>query len=1680
MNGHLFPLQNRGMSRDMSISKEENSMAWENLNIRVTAREHDTLLSVTNERGTKEIELNGILEGTTLIGWNVLNNHVILFTTETEDDDPQPAQVEFGVSPAVIEFGAEGGTETLSVEASGPWELTEDTEDEERESGLTPDRIYRIDYDGTGFSMVCGDTEEGGADAGSPLIGSPLYVGDLGFDAKHPIESIVYYETANIQKIYWLDGKNVLRFMNFTESLETRALWNNTYFDSNRRTRLGLNVSITKDNSGNTRANGVVQYLITYHNMHGQETGYVWVSDLVYLSPRDKGGSPDGTNSNSVTLSISGLYGEFSRFRVYAVFRSSLDGTVSGYLVSDNTISGDTAIVVDDGNYLSAVDATSLLYLGGHAVVAGTMTHKDQTLFLGDLRSVGKNGTEKLEKAIHGSMFDLSGTGGKFVWGSTWEAKDSVVSFMLTFGDVTDGDAASIPYVENAGLYPNNNQLELTSSKITTFKGGEKYRFGLMFRTDNGKNSTTFWIGDKVNPYYPEIDAANHTIRRPLVRCVVPVSVVNAAVDAGYVAVTLMTAKADYSDRSVLAQGIVNPTMFNVWDRYQDRLYSCSSWLTRPRNSGFASSHFEPVHNSTSTTGELQCNFWDGVDAPTPYYRQYTSSGMTDSGGVVSVGDMVDTLQGKPDFDHWMILYRIYRYSQAVSVGYMLFRVTMPSDAEPTDTIPYGGTLLDIVNDAQLSVAYNPSVTVQYTLASGKKCKIFIAYWLHNGRNKHSAAYSNLYESLLAYEMPADYIIDNNDFVSMSGSCDNDNDRKKDRWFAPTSRGLTKFMSIQEAIVQASWQSISAVATNASSKKYLSSFYKKHLYFVDENIVTVNSPELEQEAVSFDSSELNFRIVGVAKVTGNISDYVVETGESKYPGQNLVQMNFSSESPSENPDGLLSYPLFTECGLLLKGDSEDGKTDLERTDDDFKWTGTPVWYWLHMWHKSGGIPGIKAGNGYDDDSSVSDAAMFSDLQHKVFANMRYSYETVYSDSFLEYSPENIDIRQYSYLNSQYVNLNTGNGRISYNANLKQGVGVPGSLRYPILYSAAGVANGTTPNWFMGCSDPVVMAFRSTAHAVVSLGMSAGSSNIAYTILPKVSSGGAVFGEYTAPEDGEYDGAVTMSAGKLPWSGSSEADDDISTFSVNQATLECPGIVDNTRYLFIGELYRDFDNGPIEEDSRYGGISQSAVESNIFVTAGPQVNISAGQEAALTGNQGDTYFQRWDCLKTKPYSETDVNGVVDITSVMVESHINLDGRYDTMRGQQLIASIDTTEYGSINPVYSQTDDFFPSYDADDDAMLDSYRSSITWTMQKGDGANIDAWTHITLASSLKLDGDKGVCRALRRFQNTILAFQDKGIAEVMFNSRTQMSTTDGVPVELANSGKVDGKRYLTNKYGCINKWSIVEGKAGLYFVDNINKMLGVYNGQGIDSLSSKSRFDVWMRERNSMSEWTPDAFGNFVSYYDRVHSDVYFISDNVKNPCIVYNEQLGCFTGFFDYYRVPMMTNVGDRFISYRDGSLWLQNEGKYLNFFGTRYPCSMTYRVTPEPYGDKIWTNLEYRADFFDMSDGSSEDGLQDADEERYLPDVTFDYMRVWNEYQSTEEINPYFTVRTIYPDIRKKFRIWRMDIPRAKANDTNRFGLDRIRNPWVFVKLMKSADQKNDDYLMHMHDLIVKYFSNE
>ena len=167
----------------------------------------------------------------------------------------------------------------------------------------------------------------------------------------------------------------------------------------------------------------------------------------------------------------------------------------------------------------------------------------------------------------------------------------------------------------------------------------------------------------------------------------------------------------------------------------------------------------------------------------------------------------------------------------------------------------------------------------------------------------------------------------------------------------------------------------------------------------------------------------------------------------------------------------------------------------------------------------------------------------------------------------------------------------------------------------------------------------------------------------------------------------------------------------------------------------------------------------------------------------------------------------------------------------------------------------------------------------------------------MLSSIDLDGVYGGVSSINLFNNDLYAFQSKGIARLLFNERVQQQASDGISVELTNGYKVPEYRYISNQYGCGDKWSIIEGKLGIYFIDYINKSI-ISIGDGIKDLGLSLGFKSWFNNVKDTDK--------YILSYDRNNNDLY-IHNGVN--CLNYSEILNTFVSFYDYIGILQMKNV---------------------------------------------------------------------------------------------------------------------------------------------------------------------------
>ena len=1463
------------------------------------------------------------------------------------------------------------------------------------------DRIYKLWFDS------------------GTLKGKELYKGDLNFNYNNPIESISFYENSELKKIYWTDGLNQPRVINITAASSAISKWNNDSFNFIRALKLKEDVSIQRNIVTNgIFAPGVIQYAFTYFNKYGQESNIFYTSPLYYVSYNNRGASPEDKVSNSFNIEVSGVDKSFDYLRVYSIHRTSINSVPSVKRVVDLTIpTGFSSYVVDSYKTYAKEELISIRNRNTKEWVLVN------TLDLYYNRAWNINGGTYDIISFNNENYSK----GNYI---TIENNSSVILSISNGNKVYvhddngftlyDKNRVKITYTDNGLSGDNIDPTELL------YIGGEDVVFSTMSQKDN-----TLFLGDvKINR-----------------------KVLDSSIRSFFKGKNVY-----FTTKKVMPP---EPKGYYPYDNqlklnsYQFKTFKYLEYY----RFGIQAQHYtgkwsEPIWmNDVKNTEPIESNFYNSDSIKLPV-AEYLLSDSTIINKLLNSG----YIRIRP-----VIVYPSITDREAVCQGILCPTVYNVSDRFGNS--PFAQSSWFIRPNAPFDIykAFHYSQSSDGTWGGD---------WGSLGQGIGTPSIYSKAGIMANDNYFVSYISSDNTLKMYDADVINKGAWAEFRHNYPIPSNNNRNAEIQCIFLPPENPYVDDTYSDSQVVSWVSD--NAEYFYIDQSILTFHSPDIEfdTEVRSIDTSGLKLRIVGMVPITAFASDIDIQTS---------TPVNLFKDLSS--PPGFYKEPIgvendFTYSSIYTKyGDSHFGWRSLisgafwfdkisgDRSDNDNNLSWGFV---VYPWHRNGSLNNTK--NAVDGYRSAM-------LDKKKMSNMKYSYKSIYFNTsevwnaYVSGSNTRTGISGVAVFDSNEVSLirlaaqeNSGLTDINYYGNIDKVLNITrvGNKKdgYPIIISGIQNAEKNSHVLFTGGYmpidlnytsqvagiDPVKIKYKSTPHAVLALNY---TTSGAQRILPTIKDG-----NYGESWDINYQGK-TITDKHLYWDKSKGAK------NVSQDVISVLGGPVNGveslqhGWLWLGELYND------NVKNRFGGQTEEAFENNQWLPCGNSISLmddlgSIKTELIIRWEEGDTYYQRYDHLKTYPFTLEDQNAMTEIVSFMCETRVNLDGRYDRNRGQTSNFAVTPENFNKMNDVYSQSNNFFNYRAVSTNKLnLDNFHNSITWTKTKTAGELTDTWTNITLASILDLDGDKGSVRALRRLNNNLIAFQDTGISQILYNENMQIASTEGVPIEISNSGKVTGKRYISDRIGCTNKWSICETSNGIYFIDDITKGIYLFNGK-LNNLSDRFGFHSWINsESKSLNIWNPVDFNNFVTYYDKTNGDVLFIN---KSNCLAFSEPLGQFSSFYSYENTPFFVNLEDRglFINKDSEGLykpWLHNEGEYNMFFGEYQPFYTTVIANPNATTDKIFNNLEFRTDSWN-SKGE-------------LLNTTFDTLTTWNEYQ--EGVASLTNVLGRPSDLKRKFRVWRANIPRARAN-----GRDRMRNPWLYIKL--SMDKENNNKTI-LHDMVVHYF---
>lgn len=1524
-DNHIF----QGMNRATHPIKQDKSFLWDAHNIRLTTRDKDTMLSITNERSTEEIIK--FPENETYIGHVVLGDYLVVLIHGNEEY-PSMGDIQIPVF-------------------------------------LIYDRIYRVNLSSEKKNLEI------------------LFTGNLNLDPSYPAQMIGDYESEFIQKVYWVDGRNSPRVINIAKPELTGAEYNeergytDIYTDKPfgfvQYLELNEDVSVTRQESSiGLFSSGVVQYALTYLHKYGQESNIFYVSEPLYLSYADRGGSPEDRISASFEITVNNIDTKFQYIRVYSIVRTSIDATPTVKRVTDVNIekaSSGSVTILDNNTTGDIVDPTYLLYVGGSDIIANCIASKDNTLFLGNI-SYQRTPIYKSE-AFNGYLTDKDNEG-------------NTVALHLDIPVDSGTRAVELPVQDTKFNYV--NQLQ---KNTCTFKRGETYRLGCRFQYITGEWSEPIWIKDHIHDTDKGItysyDGTNLTIGK--ISSVLPKDMVAILTEEGYKKVQPLICKPSYNDRTIIAQGIVCPTVGQVGNRKQrSGAYAQSSWLLRPWNAKMIVNGTYQG-NTPACTHDLSLSFGKerSVEVQT-MAMTWNENGVKNENAQLTYNEMADAK--KDDGTLSEAYYSAFVVDQSIVTMYSPdiefgdIRNILNSEA-PLSVHKVGEVKFDS-NIGNISI--QTSTPVADPDASG-----FLERSL-SGEGKYSLISGLFYEdAMLDDQDGGDRIVPYGDprlwltyLWHRTGSLNNDCVRPE------------------------------GVGTRTSELK------KKTILNYKNSSQTIfsNQSELPKADIKpFNSNEVTLTRIKLANgetVTyyGNIDTLIPAYAQYEYVCTAIQGVVLKDNIPALS-------------GKVYVGGEEKTFGNLKIKNA----TGTKTSV------TSNNITAGQMPYTIDTTTTITNSSGTSSE----------SGET--SDSSTTVSSSGTKVIMVNITGKAQVSLNISKGEFSGSISLTQNaLADDGKTTVPNGYtwSINGKTNYTPQ--FEKHKDSPFGSKHPTWRAITPT----------FTVVTQTLTGdGTETGSIRDSDDvGDNYDALRMSKDGVRMKYKSAPHAVIS--------LQSPLTQGTEGSLYLVEIRQT-------PTLRYGGNTEEAIKNNLWIPAGPAKNLigDGKHDTPIEWLWGDTWFQKYEFLKTYPFTFEDINQVTEIGSFYCETRMNIDGRYDRNRGSNSF-NLSPANFNLINPVYSQLDTFFTSRKLDDDYYkIKEYPSQFFWTETKIPSSETDLWTNLHMASSYDMDGSNGKITAIQPYSDMLLGFQDRAVSQILFNSRVQIQASDGIPIEIANSQKVEGVRLFSNTIGCQDKFNIVPSSSGVYFVDNNNSTVYRFNGE-INNIGSQLGNLFWFRENFQNNTWMfrSDKGGNpgIRLYYDPKYQDVYFVPSLTKDSTdrdpihdsLCFSERLNQFSSMMSYNGAVMFP-FESKFYSLANDSegvltLWENFAGDGYNIiFDIPRPFNFSFISNDNPSITKIFDTIEMRTDRYE-----DETLLGDKYSTKVQEGQPLDFIKVTNEYQDTEEQN--FNGSTL----RKKFRIWRAIVPRNNKRE-------RIRNPWSKITL---GCKKPSTDLTILHDLSVKY----
>ena len=435
------------------------------------------------------------------------------------------------------------------------------------------------------------------------------YIRNLGFNKINPIQAIYNFENDIIEKVYWIDGINQLRFINLKHSVKNGDNEDLIYLPQSSINQVGLfNISqpkVEKSGSGGRHTAGMIQYAYNLYKINGNQTKLSPLSIIIPLGDSDGGGGAINqivTDLPFIQIQINDK--NYSNIKVYSIKYTSKNQLPEVNVIEDRTVGPlELVKIYDTGTKkLQTISLEELAFLGSDPIYPKHIQSKDNHLFLANY----KESTFRL-KNLDTRLFGFNSNNRCLLANKFKISTAAVDGYEIDYTgkvlELSGSNLNNLPAAEEGYINSNvreQNRLGNSNSfggsgkffqmrmdrafvnyfnqdnyKINVLKDNELYRFAVKFYNKYGQTTEPMWLFDyfTFTSNLEETNLSGHVIQ--------PIFSINPSFYSDYysnnnnflddngiydenlkpVGYKILRAIRDEKDRLVISQGFVNPMM---------------------------------------------------------------------------------------------------------------------------------------------------------------------------------------------------------------------------------------------------------------------------------------------------------------------------------------------------------------------------------------------------------------------------------------------------------------------------------------------------------------------------------------------------------------------------------------------------------------------------------------------------------------------------------------------------------------------------------------------------------------------------------------------------------------------------------------------------------------------------------------------------------------------------------------------------------------------------------------------------------------------------------------------------------------------------------------------------------------------------------------------------------------